>query len=61
MSVSKLREAINSGETLLAPGVYDMVSAAIAEKIGIFCTFCRWLWYFCFSFRVAGCWDNDFY
>ncbi len=34
MSVSKLREAINSGETLLAPGVYDMVSAAIAEKIG---------------------------
>ena len=34
MSVSKLREAINSGETLLAPGVYDMVSASIAEKIG---------------------------
>ena len=34
MSVSKLREAINSGETLLAPWVYDMVSAAIAEKIG---------------------------
>ena len=34
MSVSKLREAINSGETLLAPGVYDMVSAVIAEKIG---------------------------
>ena len=34
MSVSKLREAINAGETLLAPGVYDMVSAAIAEKIG---------------------------
>ena len=34
MSVSKLREAINSGETLLVPGVYDMVSAAIAEKIG---------------------------
>ena len=34
MSVSKLKEAINAGETLLAPGVYDMVSAAIEEKIG---------------------------
>tara|TARA_B100000945_G_scaffold318150_1_gene322387 strand:- start:653 stop:1510 length:858 start_codon:yes stop_codon:yes gene_type:complete len=31
---SKLRRAIDSGETLVAPGVYDMISATIAEKVG---------------------------
>ena len=34
MADSKLRRAIDSGETLVAPGVYDMISATIAEKIG---------------------------
>ena len=34
MADSKLRRAIDSGETLVAPGVYDMISATIAEKVG---------------------------
>ncbi len=34
MADSKLRRAIDSGETLIAPGVYDMISATIAEKVG---------------------------
>ena len=34
MADSKLRTAIDSGETLVAPGVYDMISATIAEKVG---------------------------
>ncbi len=34
MADSKLRRAIDSGETLVAPGVYDMISAPLAEKIG---------------------------
>ena len=34
MADSKLRRAIDSGQTLVAPGVYDMISATIAEKVG---------------------------
>mgnify|MGYP001288479675 FL=1 len=34
MADSKLRRALDSGETLVAPGVYDMISATIAEKVG---------------------------
>ena len=34
MADTKLRRAIDSGETLVAPGVYDMISATIAEKVG---------------------------
>ena len=34
MADSKLSRAIDSGETLVAPGVYDMISATIAEKVG---------------------------
>ena len=34
MADSKLRKALDSGETLVAPGVYDMISATIAEKVG---------------------------
>ena len=34
MADSKLRRAIDSGKTLVAPGVYDMISATIAEKVG---------------------------
>ena len=34
MADSKLRRAIDSGETIVAPGVYDMISATIAEKVG---------------------------
>ena len=32
MSDLKLKEIIDSGETILAPGVYDMISAILAEK-----------------------------
>ena len=32
MSNLKLKEIIASGETILAPGVYDMISAILAEK-----------------------------
>ena len=34
MADSVLRKALDSGETLVAPGVYDMISAIIAEKVG---------------------------
>lgn len=34
MADSTLRKAFDSGETLVAPGVYDMISATIAEKVG---------------------------
>ena len=34
MTNSKLKRALDSGETLVAPGVYDMISATIAERVG---------------------------
>ena len=34
MADSKLKRALDSGETLVVPGVYDMISATIAEKVG---------------------------
>ena len=34
MANSTLKKAIASGETIIAPGVYDMISATIAEKVG---------------------------
>ena len=33
MSDLKLKEIIGSGETIIAPGVYDMISAILAEKV----------------------------
>ena len=32
MANSTLKKAIASGETIIAPGVYDMISATIAER-----------------------------
>ena len=34
MTDSKLKTALDSGETIVAPGVYDMISATIAERVG---------------------------
>ena len=34
MTNSKLKRALDSGETIVAPGVYDMISATIAERVG---------------------------
>ena len=34
MTNSKLKKALDSGETLVSPGVYDMISATIAERVG---------------------------
>ena len=34
MTNSKLKRALDSGKTLVAPGVYDMISATIAERVG---------------------------
>jgi 2-methylisocitrate lyase-like PEP mutase family enzyme len=34
MSVLTLKESIKAGESILAPGVHDMISVIIAEKVG---------------------------
>ena len=34
MSNSMLKKALDSGETIVAPGIHDMISALLAEKVG---------------------------
>src|SRR5690554_331044 len=34
MSAKTLKEQLNSGEIVIAPGIYDMISALIADRMG---------------------------